>query len=477
MQNKAIMNPFEDYANKLIGEYSIPGTSIGLNKNGKLSYYKGFGHRNVEKDLPVNADTIYGIASITKSFTCVAIMQLQEAGKLSVHDKVLKYLPEFKTSDSEKTEQMTIHHFMTNTSGLPPLPSLVYANKRSMDKDPAAKDYPGLDIEPDDDQGPIDTYEDLMKFIGELDFDLLGPPGIHFSYSNDAFALLGAIIERVSGKSYEQYIKEHILEPAGMKNSSFDLDDIEDQENITMLYAQKDSERDKSVYPAPVWWDAPSMRAAGYLKSTVNDMLRYTEIYRNKGVVDSTRILSEESVKQMTYPYVETEPGKYYGYGLMITPDYYGNTLVEHGGNLKAIASLMAIIPELGISGVVLTNLAGVPATTILMAALNVIQGKDAQSSHVIYEDYELPLEQLKKYVGTYTSNEGMELTVDIEDGKLTFYTQDNYFPIRCIGEDSFLVNVKDQEEILSFITDHKGDVDRISYHFRQFPKNASDSK
>src|SRR5699024_11875899 len=99
----------------------------------------------------------------------------------------LKYLPEFKTSDSEKTEQMTIHHFMTNTSGLPPLPSLVYANKRSMDKDPAAKDYPGLDIEPDDDQGPIDTYEDLMKIIGELDFDLLGPPGIHFSYSNDAF--------------------------------------------------------------------------------------------------------------------------------------------------------------------------------------------------------------------------------------------------------------------------------------------------
>src|SRR5699024_6426158 len=149
---------------------------------------------------------------------------------------------------------------------------------------------------------------------------------------------------------------------------------------------------DNSVYEAPVWWDAPAMRAAGYLKSTAHDMLRYTEIFRNAGVVDDVRILSEESVKQMTYPYIETDPGKYYGYGLMITPDYYGNTLIEHGGNLKAIASLMTIIPELGVTGIVLTNLAGVPATTLLMGALNVYQGKDATASHVAYEDYEMPV-------------------------------------------------------------------------------------
>ncbi|WP_163970260.1 serine hydrolase [Oceanobacillus halotolerans] len=471
MTNKVLMGSFEEYADKLIHDYQIPGVSIGLNQDGKPAYYKGFGYRNVEENLPVTEDTVFGIASITKSFTGVAIMKLQEAGKLSVHDKVVDHLPEFKTPDPEKTAQMTIHHFLTNSSGLPPLPSLVYANKRSMDKDPSRDDYPGLNITGNSSQGPIDTYEDLMQFIGELDFELLGSPGLHFSYSNDAFALLGAIIERASGQSYESFVKENILEPVGMANSSFNLDDLSDHDDITMLYATKEDDGQTSVYPAPVWWDSPAMRPAGYLKSTVNDMLKYTEIYRNKGVVNGVRILSEESVKQMTYPYIEAEPGKYYGYGLMITPDYYGNTLVEHGGNLKAIASFMTIVPEKGITGVILTNLAGVPASSLLMGALNDFQDKEVTASHKKREDFDMPTAQLQKYVGTYTSNEGMQLTIGVEDDKLTFFTQGSYHPIRCVGEDIFVVQIKDQEETIRFITDHNGEVDRIAYHYRQFPK------
>lgn len=470
MIKEGLLEGFGTYANDIIEQYQIPGVSIGINQNGEHLYYNGFGFRDKEKGLPVTPDTVFGIASITKSFTCVAIMQLQEAGKLSVHDKVIKHLPEFRTPDREKTEQITIHHFMTNSSGLPPLPSLLYANKRSMDQDPSRKDYPGLDID-DSSQGPIDTYEELMEFIGGLDFTLLGPPGMHFSYSNDAFALLGAIIQRVSGKSYENYVKENILQPAGMVNSTFDLSELENHEDITMSYAAKEVDGKKEVYPAPVWWDAPSMRAAGYLKSTINDMLLYTEIYRNKGVVGDTRILSEESVKQMTYPYIEIEPGKYYGYGLTITPDYYGHKLVEHGGNLKAIASLMSIVPEIGITGVILTNLAAVPAGPMLRAALNDVQGKDVHASHQAFVDYELSEDELQKYVGTYMSNEGAKLKIAIDEGRITFFSQDAYHPIRCIGKNLFHVTVKDQQEIVRFIEDHDGKIDRISYHFRQFPK------
>lgn len=356
---------------------------------------------------------------------------------------------------------------MTNSSGLPPLPSLIYANKRSMDMDPSRKDYPSLRAD-DPAQGPIDTYEELMVFIAGLDFELLGPPGIHFSYSNDAFALLGAIIERVSGQSYEEYVKEHILQPIGMVNSTFDLSELEGNGDITMLYA-KELEGEQKVYPAPVWWDAPSMRAAGYLKSSVHDMLLYAD--RNKGVVGDVRILSEDSIRQMTYPYIQIEPGKYYGYGLTITPDYYGNTLVEHGGNLKAIASLMSIIPEKGITGVILTNLAGVPAGPLLRAALNDVQEKDVHASHQTFEDVELSDTELQKYVGTYVSNEGAKLTTAVEDGEITFFSQDAYHPIRCIGEHLFLVNVNDQQEIVRFIENHDGEIDRIAYHYRQFPK------
>lgn len=463
------MQQFEEFSLSLIDQYRIPGVSIGINENGTSTYYRGFGFRDVEKGLPVTGDTVFGIASITKSFTCVAILQLQEAGKLSVQDPVIKYLPELSLTDNEKTAQLTIHHFMTNSSGIPPLPSLIYANKRKLDQDPSWNDYPGLNIDEDDLQQPIDTHEELIDFINKQKFDLLGSPGIHFSYSNDAFALLGAIIARVSGQTYEDYVKDHILIPAGMVNSTFDLDSLEDTTEITMLYAEKAS--DKSIYAAPVWWDAPSMRAAGYLKSTVNDILNYTEVYRNGGLVGENRILSEESVKQMIYPHIEIDPGKYYGYGLMITPDYYGNTLVEHGGSLKAIASLMSIVPELGISSVVLTNLAGVPASNILRAALNNYQGKDVLCEHAVYEEHDMSITELKRYIGNYTSNEGMQLKIDVENDELTFYTQGSYHSIHCIGKDLFLATIKGQEEIIRFIADDNGEIDRILYHFRQFPR------
>lgn len=466
----ANLKNFESYANEIIEKFQIPGVSIGIDKYAQPFYYQGFGYRNKEEKLAVTPDTVFGIASVTKSFTCVGIMQLQEAGKLSVHDKVIKYLPEFKTPDAEKTAQITIHHFMTNSSGLPPLPSLVYANKRSFDQDPSTKDYPGLDVA-ESEQGPIDTHEELMEFIAGLDFDLLGPPGIHFSYSNDAFSLLGAIIERVSGQKYEEYIKEHILIPAGMHHSTFDLSDLAEYDNITMSYAKKEEDGKTVVYQAPVWWDAPAMRAAGYLKSTVHDMLRYTEIYRKKGIVHGTRILSEESVKAMTYPYIETEPGSYYGYGLTVTPDFFGYKLIEHGGNLKAIASLMSIIPDLGITGMILTNLAAVPAGPLLRAALHDTIGQEIGASHMTFQEREITEEEIKRFVGTYMSNEGAKITIGLDEGDITFFSQGEYHPIKCIGENLFDVNVKDQQEIVRFIENANGEVDRIAYHYRQFPK------
>ena len=109
-------------------ENQIPGVAIGLAKDGELFYGKGFGYRDVEKQLEVTIDTVFATGSITKSFTCVAIMQLQEAGKISVHDPVKKYLPNFRLKHGS-TEQITIHHFMTHTSGIPALlPLLPYCS-------------------------------------------------------------------------------------------------------------------------------------------------------------------------------------------------------------------------------------------------------------------------------------------------------------------------------------------------------------
>jgi len=470
--NQAIdMSAFETRAKELITQHRIPSVSLGIAKNGKLDYYKGFGARHLATGLPVTEDTVFGLASVTKSFTCVAIMQLQEKGKLSVHDPVVKYLPEFTIKQKEYEKDITIHHFMSHTAGLPPLPSLMYSMKRIMEKDPSAPDYKFLNLNNDQGNKPIDTPEELMEFIGNHDFELLGPPGNHFSYCNDGYGLIGAIIARVSGKSYEQYVEECILQPAGMTRTHFNMEDYGDDDNIAMRYAEKEENGVKQVYEAPIWWNNPSMRASGDLKSTVADMVKYMEIYRNGGVVGGQRILSEESVKEMMKPRFGLEPGVSYGYGLMIAKDYYGSTLVFHGGNFKAIASQMCVIPEKGISAMILTNLAAVPATTIMSKALNVYQDKVVDEEPHEYEPYHLPMEVLEKFAGEYESNEGMRVAIGIENGSPTFQYQGVSYPIEAIGPSTFRAIVGEQIEIITIRTDENGDPSRIFYHLREFPR------
>ena len=462
-----IMSNFEVYANKLVEENHIPGVGVGLNKNGERLYEKGFGHRDVENGLEITPDTIFGIASMTKSFTCVAIMQLQEAGKLSVHDKILNYLPEFRTADMEKTEQITIHHLMTHTAGIPPISTHVFARKRSIDQDPSAKDYLDLDLV-NNTGSAIDTYEDMFDFIAELNYEPLASAGTSFSYSNDSYGLLGVIISRVSEQSYEDYVTDHILKPAKLERTFFDLKKLDSFENVTRLYAAKTTEEGVTVYPTEIWWDAPAMRAAGYLKSTINDILRYLEIYRNEGMVDGVRILSKESVNQMVYPHFEYSNGIFYGYGLRITPDYYGETLIEHGGGLKGVSSLMFMLPEKGLTGVALSSLASVPSGRLLMGALNVLEGRQAEATHVQFETKPIDEKELEKFVGSYTSGEGMSVKIDVKDGQLRHFTGGTYNPLRHVGQNTFVGIEKNKQDTIRFISNEKGVVDRVFYGSRQ---------
>jgi len=465
------MKPFETYAEKIVKKNNIPGVGIGLNKDGKRLYEKGFGLRDVEKKLEITADTIFGIASMTKSFTCVAIMKLQEAGKLSVHDKILNYLPEFRTADMEKTREITIHHLMTHTAGIPPISTHVFARKRSIDSDPSAKDY--LDLNLVNNIGSaIDTYEDMFNFIAELDYKPLGSAGSSFSYSNDSFGLLGVIISRVSGQSYESYVSEHILKPAKLTRSFFDLEKLESFEDVTTLYAAKTTEEGVHVYPTEIWWDAPAMRAAGYLKSTINDILRYLEIFRTEGMVNGVRILSEDSVKQMVYPHFEYEKGTFYGYGLRITPDYYGETLIEHGGGLKGVSSLMVVLPKSGLTGVALSSLASVPSGRLLMGAINILNERAADATTVQFETELIDESELDKFAGSYTSGEGMNVQIDVHESQLRHLTEGVYNPLRYIGNESFVGIEQNQEDVIRFVTNETGCVDRIFYSSRQIRKD-----
>src|SRR5690625_3393951 len=151
----------------------------------------------------------------------------------------------------------------------------------------------------------IDTFEELIDYLASADYELLGKPGTEYSYANDTYGLLGIIIEVVSGQTYESYLKEHIFQPCGMDNSFVLLDELDYYENVTELYVKKQTENESTVYAAPLWWDAPAMRAAGYIKSTANDILKYLQSFITSDA--KRKILTDTSIQEMFKPHVEFE--------------------------------------------------------------------------------------------------------------------------------------------------------------------------
>lgn len=462
---------FEAYVEKLMDDFQVPGAIIAVAKDGELAYEKGFGYRDREKQAPIDLDTVFGIGSITKSFTCMAIMQLQEEGKLSVHDPVITYLPEFRTPDEAQTKSITIHHFMTHTLGFPPLPSLIPAMLPSLQADPTAQEL--LQHFEAQCKHPIDTFEDLMAYIEKLPFELLGPAGTEFSYSNEAFGLLGAIIEGVSGKTNEDYVKEHILQPVGMERTVFHVEELGEDDNTTMLYTCRMNDGVREVVRAPGWWDAPSMRAAGFLKSSARDMLRYADVYRTGGLSNGARIISGDSVSQMTAPHVRIDLSRSYGYGLGVLPFTEDYTLLTHTGGLKGITAQMFIIPEAGVTGVLLTNMDDAPITNLTLGLLNSMFGRPLETQFATFPDREVPLDSLQQCPGTYKSGEGdaVEIRFDEAQRQLLLVLGNDVFPLRSVGEDTFLFTRHNIDSLIRFVRHPDGKIKRMAFGSRQIPK------
>ncbi|NRQ55021.1 serine hydrolase [Brevibacillus sp. HD1.4A] len=473
------VSAYETLAEQTVQESQAPGVIIGINQHGDSLYRKAYGYRDAERKWAITPDTVMGLASVTKSFTCMAIMQLQEAGKLSVHDPVVAYLPEFRTPDQACTERMTIHHFMTHSAGIPPLPVDMLAVKNSLFDTIPEEDNPIHRFIKKEQQKPIRTHADLLEVLAHVQYELLGEPGQHFSYSNECYALLGAIVERVSGKPYDVYVKEHILEPADMRSSTFLLGDLPRFPEVTTIYHKRDNHGKLEVYPDFDWEEGPAVMAAGHLNSTVRDMLNYAEIFRTGGCVGKERILSAESVRQMTLPHVICNYKKHYGYGLMVEPNYYGGTLLKHGGAIKGVAAHLAIVPERGLTAVVLANLIGTPVEKLTLTALNLIEGREAAEPLTKYEDYCVSPERFQAYVGDYASGEGMNVSVTVEEGALVLTNHTALFPnekglkypLLPIAENYFLAQMDGSELTVGFANQADGQAKAVSVGYRQIPR------
>ena len=299
---------------QLLSKYNEYGQFNGsalVSENGKVIFKKGYGFANMEWDIPNQPNTKFRLGSISKQFTALLIVKLAEEGKLKLDVPITTYLPDYPKATGDK---ITIHHLLTHTSGIPN-----YTSAPNFFKDKSRDPF---------------TPEEFVKTFSSLPLEFT--PGEKFQYSNSGYFLLGYIIEKVSGKSYEQYLQETILTPLKMVNSGYDHADI-----ILKNRAAGYEKKGKQIINA-FYLDMSIPYAAGSLYSTVEDLYLWDQ------ALYTTKLLSEKSMESLFKPYIKAGNG-FYGYGWFLEEEPNGDKaklkVVEHGGGINGFNTVISRIP------------------------------------------------------------------------------------------------------------------------------------
>ncbi|MGE5653175.1 MAG: serine hydrolase domain-containing protein [Bacillota bacterium] len=334
------------YVAEMVKQSGIPGAALALVKGDQTVFSKGYGVSNLALNSPVAADTAYGIGSITKSFTALAILQLRDQGLVDLDAPVQCYLPWFRVADEQASRQITIRHLLNHTSGLP-------GNSHGLVwNDPAV-------IRP--------SIEQAVRAL--KDVKLRHPVGSSFEYANMGYATLGLVIEKLSSQRYEDYLQRQILDHLGMRRSTADND---------RAAALADTAK-------PYWWpfgrlSQSPLRMGEYMApagdmflSSANDMARYVRFQLGYQNLISASTLAEWHNGGVA---VDPQSGSYQ-MGLF-NSTLHGHKLVQHGGDATGSSAIMMLLPDDDI-GVVLLMGASAPQTpfSIGTGVLSIILGEE----------------------------------------------------------------------------------------------------
>ena len=304
---------FDEYLTAITKQGRFTG-SVLVARDGKVLFSKGYGMANLEFDIANTPQTKFRLGSITKQFTAASILLLQERGKLSVQDPICKYV-----ENCPKTwEPVTVHHLLTHTSGIPS-----YTDVKS------PEEFRIMSLQKVTPVGFVDSFKSKP-----LEFAV----GEKMKYNNSGYFILGHIIEKISGQSYEAFLQDNIFTPLKMMNTGYDTHDRILKGRATG-YSQANGKTINSEY-----LDMTVPYAAGSLYSTVEDLFAWNE------ALFSDRLLTTKSRTAMLTPDKNN-----YAYGLTITKSF-NRPLVSHGGGINGFSTFLGRFPEEKITVVVLRN-------------------------------------------------------------------------------------------------------------------------
>lgn len=419
------------YADKLLAETypaGEPGAAALIVKDGRTVLRKGYGLANLELGVPIQPDMVFEIGSVTKQFTAASILLLAERGQLSVDDDITKYLPDYPTHG----QKITLDHLLTHTSGIPSytgLPEWLPRVREDM------------------------KVEQLVALFKDKPLEFA--PGERWAYNNSAYILLGAVIEKVSGRTYEDFVEQEIFKPLGMTRSSYG-------HNTEVVPGRVDGyDRMEEGYRRAQYLSMTQPYSAGSLLSTVDDLARWSD------ALWGGKVLKPESLARMLTPAkLASGLSTRYAYGLGIG-EYAGRTVVEHGGGIFGFVSDTLRVPDERLFVAILSNNPArepQPEALAFRIAARAL-GQPLESRQTL----KLDAGALDEYVGVYRFSPEVVRTVT-RDGDRLFSQRSGgeKREIKATAKDRFAFD--DWENELRFRRDAQGKIAGVDFQARYGP-------
>jgi CubicO group peptidase (beta-lactamase class C family) len=416
---KIALAAFDAMVAKGLQGLNVPGLAVAIVVNNEVVLAKGYGYRDLEKKIPMTADTIMAIGSSSKAFTTFAMGTLVDEGRLEWDVPLRRYIPWFALTDAGTSERITPRDLVTHRSGLP-RHDLVWYNNYSASRE---------------------------EFVRRLAY--LAPTADlreKFQYNNLMFLTAGYLVETITGKKWEDSIRQLVLEPLGMKRTNFSVLDSQQDADFAFPYDEKKGKLERIPFR-----NISNIGPAGAINSSVNDMSRWLLVHLNSGKLKDKPIIQPQTIQDMhlahmptgqTPDIAELSPASY-GMGWFVDT-YRGHGRVHHGGNIDGFSAMVSMFPGDGIGFVVLSNMngTGLPELLIRQATDLILDLKPkdwiGEAAERKAKGLELakqaetkklsrripktkPAHALEAYAGDYNHPGYGDLKVTLQSGKLAF--------------------------------------------------------
>jgi CubicO group peptidase (beta-lactamase class C family) len=408
---------------EMLSKFKVPGLSLSIVEGNELVFERGFGYRNIEQTLPMTENTLVGIGSVTKSFTAIAILQLQEKGLLNIEDPIVKYFPWFPQNPDNSIK---IKHMLSHSTGIPALDGAMipylHNEKRHIEFTPMV------------------SRQDLEWWIKNGGKERMFEPGEEFFYNNDMYILLQYLIEDLTGIKFTEYMKQNVLDPIGMTRTCYTQEDVKNDslKDVSTGYKIKE----KKVIPIQHFF-TEFLYGGGGILSSAHEMAKYIQTILQKGRFGDSRLLKSETAELLWTPVVKNCPYTYkslgnYCLGWTIEQKF-GTTLIKHGGGLSSSTTMLAVLPDKNIGVFAIENDSKSICSVVVEAILANLTGNNKD---------ELPFFKFRKItasiVGTYKAYRDMYTTkVELKGNMIMMHLENDD------GEMDFPIEIRDADNLI----------------------------